>query len=178
MKFNKTNLNWVYEVLFDRFEDERGGFIKTYNADTFKEIWFDGDFKESFYSISRKWVIRGMHFQLPPYDHDKFVFPMQWRIIDVILDLRKDSWTYGQYVSLELSEEKNNWVFIPKWLAHGFWVFSEIAISVYMDTTVYNKECDSGIKWDSFGFDRWIKNPIISTKDQWLTKLQDFNSPF
>lgn len=178
MKFNKTELEWVYEVFFNKFDDERWSFIKTFHSDNFKEIGFEWDFKESFYSISKKGVIRWMHFQLPPYDHDKFVYPMQGEIIDVILDLRKNSGTYGKHISLQLSEEKRNGVFIPKGLAHGFGVFSESAISVYLDTTVYNKECDSGVRRDSFGFDWWIKDPIISQKDQNLIKLEDFISPF
>ncbi len=178
MNFKSTLLGGVYEVFFDEFVDERWSFIKTFHSESFKEIGFSWDFKESFYSTSKKWVIRWMHFQLPPYDHDKFIYPMQGEIIDVILDLRKDSTTYKQYITLQLSEKQKNGVFIPKWLAHWFGVFSEIAISVYMNTTVYNQEYDSGIKWDSFWFDWWMENPIISEKDKWLQELEYFDSPF
>ena len=178
MKFNKTELEWVYEVLFDVFKDERWSFIKTFNTDVFKEIWFDLNFKESFYSISKKWVVRWMHFQLPPADHEKFVYVIQWSIKDVILDLRKNSITYGKYITLEISDQKNNWIIIPRGFAHWFEVLSQTAISIYMNTTVYDKNNDSWIRRDSFWFVRWINNPIISERDKNFISLDKFISPF
>lgn len=178
MKFTKTDLDWVFEVDFDKFEDERGSFIKTFHYNTFTEIWLKDDFKESFYSISKKDVIRGLHFQLPPYHHDKFVYPIDWEIKDVILDLRKWSKNYWKYTSLILSKEKNNGIFIPKWFAHGFLTLSDSATLIYMDTTIFDKESDSGIRRDSIWFNRWIQNPIISEKDKNLIDFKKFTSPF
>ena len=171
-------IEWVYEVVFDVFQDERWSFIKTFHSEIFKEIGFVWNFKESFYSISKKDVIRWMHFQLPPFDHDKFVYVIQWAINDVILDLRKGSPTYGQSITLELSADRHNWVFIPQWLAHWFSVSSDIAISLYMNTTIYNKDHDTWIRRDSFGHNRWISEPIMSERDKNLIKLEDFSSPF
>lgn len=178
MIFERTNLDWVYEVKFNVFNDERWSFIKTFNYDDFSQIWLNEDFKESFYSISKKWVIRGMHFQLPPYDHHKLVYPIIWEVIDVVVDLRKNSSSYGKYAELVLSEKKHNWLFIPKGFAHGFLTLSNWATLVYMDTTVHNKEKDYWINYTSFWYDRWIENPIVSEKDKNLIKLSDFDSPF
>ena len=178
MIFEKTNLEWVYEVKFNVFTDERGSFIKTFHSKEFEEIWLNEDFKESFYSISNKWVIRWMHFQLPPHDHHKFVYPILWEVVDVIVDIRKNSPTFWKYVELFLSEKNHNGVFIPKWFAHWFMATTDSATLVYMDTTIHNKESDSWICYNSFWYNRWIDNPILSEKDKNLTKLCDFNSPF
>lgn len=178
MRFIKTEIDWVFEVIFDNFEDDRWSFVKTFHYDEFKKIWLQDNFKESFYSVSKKNVIRWLHFQLPPYHHDKFVFPINWEIKDVIVDLRKWSKTYWKHISLILSKEKNNWVFIPKWFAHWFLCLSKNTTLMYMDTTIFNKEHDSGIRWDSIWFDWWITNPIISEKDKKLVNLNDFDSPF
>jgi len=178
MIFEKTSLEWVYEVKFSVFNDDRWAFIKTFHYDGFTQIWLNEDFKESFYSISKKWVIRWMHFQLPPYDHHKFVYPVSWEVRDVIVDIRKNSPTYGKHVELILSEENHNWVFIPKGFAHGFLTLSDSATLVYMDTTVHNKESDYWINYMSFWYGWWIENPIVSEKDKNLIKLSDFDSPF
>jgi dTDP-4-dehydrorhamnose 3,5-epimerase len=178
MKFIETKLNTVSEVVYDVFFDERWSFIKTFHNEDFYKIWLIDSFKESFYSISKKNVIRWMHFQKPPYDHDKFVYPIQWSVLDVVVDLRKNSITYWKYISLNLSKEKNNWIFIPRWFAHWFLTLTEQAILVYMDTTVINKESDSWIHWNSFWMNWTVESPIVSEKDRNLSYLKDFDTPF
>jgi len=178
MELIDTKLDGVFIIKNMVFEDQRGTFCKTFNTETFSENNLCNDFKESYYSISQKDVIRGMHFQLPPYDHHKLVYVPQGEVMDVILDLRKDSDTYGEYINVNLSAENRNSIYIPKGLAHGFKVLKNNTITVYNVSTVYNENSDSGVHWNSFGLDWNVNNPIISEKDQKLTKFNNFNSPF
>ncbi len=158
-------------------EDKRGLFIKTYHADSFREAGFNDSFRESYYSESFKGVIRGMHFQAPPFDHDKLVYVTKGKILDVILDLRTDMSTYGHYISVELKEFGSS-VLIPRGLAHGFITLSETATVVYNVTAEYNKQADQGIKWNSFGFEWPERNPIISDRDSSFEEFNNFKSPF
>ncbi|MFH1320709.1 MAG: dTDP-4-dehydrorhamnose 3,5-epimerase [Bacteroidota bacterium] len=178
MNITPTKLNGAYILNLVHFEDERGSFIKTFHTEIFKENKLDIDFKESYFSTSIKNVIRGMHFQLPPHDHSKLVYPVEGRVLDVLLDLRMASPTYGQYCTVELSCENKNGIYIPKGLAHGFRVLSDSATLVYMTTTVYNKGSDTGIRWDSFGFDWQVDNPLVSERDKGFVEFKDFKSPF
>src|SRR3989344_3304938 len=111
MTFIKTKLGGVYTIKPNVFNDARGQFIKTYHKDTFQESQIDLDIREMYYSISHKNVIRGMHFQTPPEDHAKLIYVTRGRIIDVILDIRSGSPTYGQYISLELSYKNHMMVY-------------------------------------------------------------------
>ena len=158
--------------------DERGDFVKILHADTFREHGLSADFKESYYSTSRSGVIRGMHFQTPPHDHEKLVYAVEGKVIDVLLDLRVGSVTFGGYCSLELDKAKHNAVYIPRGVAHGFGVQKGPATLVYMTTTVYNRECDTGVLLNSFGFIWPIDDPFISERDQNFVGLSEFQSPF
>lgn len=160
------------------FEDARGKFVKTFTNDFFKENNLGIDIKETYYSISNKDVIRGMHFQTPPYDHLKLVYVPSGKIIDVVLDIRKDSPTYGKYFSLELSSENGKILIIPKGLAHGFKSLEDNTNVTYMQTTTYAPNNDAGIRYDSFGFDWKLNNPELSERDSGFETLQDFKTPF
>ena len=177
MNFKELNIGGVFEV--DNFfvEDNRGFFVKTFHHEAFKKIGFEGLFEESYYSKSFKNVIRGMHFQLPPHEHEKLVYVTEGSILDVILDLRKESKTYGQFISIVLNENEKS-VFIPKGCAHGFLTQSPSATVVYNVTTVYNKDSDAGILWNSFDFNWHLENPTLSSRDQSFTKFTDFKTPF
>jgi len=177
MNFTELNIPGVFVVSNFVSKDERGVFVKTYNSARFREIGFMDDFKESYYSTSYKDVIRGMHFQIPPHDHGKLVYVVEGKILDVILDLRKDSPSFQSCVSVEL-ESMTNSILIPKGCAHGFLTLTKTATVVYNVTTVYQKETDAGIKWDSFGFDWNITQPIISQRDNEFIPLDMFKSPF
>lgn len=179
MIIDKTKLPWVLTIQFPHFCDNRGSFTKSFHAGIFADmIGYIPQFKEWFFTKSQKNVIRGMHFQLPPSAVDKLVYVSSWIILDVVLDLRKDSWTYGEYIKKELNDENNIAIFIPKWLAHGFLSLSDTSTVHYLTTEVYDPVNDTWISWDSFGYDwEWV-DPIISGKDAQLGPLKDFSSPF
>ncbi len=160
------------------FKDERGIFVKTFHKDIFKQYGLTGDFKESFYSTSKKNVIRGMHFQIPPHDHVKIVYVTKGSILDVILDIRVGSPTYGKYVVQELSAENGFIVYIPKGCAHGFLSLEDDSCVIYLHSTTYEAECDTGIRYDSFGLDWGVNKPTISKRDQNLIEFESFDSPF
>lgn len=158
--------------------DVRGSFIKIFNEGEFNKLNLGTDYKEAYYSISKKDVIRGMHFQLPPYDHIKLVHVIKGEIIDVILDLRKNSHTYRKCMAIHLSGNKPKSIYIPKGFAHGFKSLKDNTIMLYNVTSSYNKEHDCGIKWDSIDYDWNVEEPIISCRDTSFLALNEFDSPF
>ena len=119
-----------------------------------------------------------MHFQTPPHDHEKIAYCMQGRVLDVVVDLRKNSSTYGQHVALELDAARGHGLFIPKGMAHGFLALTESVLMAYKVTTVYASSNDAGIHWDSFGLNWGVKQPIVSTRDRAHPAFEDFISPF
>lgn len=165
MHIEDTKIAGLKLIHLNEFKDNRGSFIKTFNNDLFLSNNLDVDFKESYYSISAKNVIRGMHFQIPPADHTKLVYVNSGSIIDVILDIRPQSITYGQFIKLEINDKNPVLVYIPKGCAHGFRSLEDNTMVTYMQTTCYNNACDKGIRYDSFGMDWGIKNPIMSGRD-------------
>lgn len=174
MKFIKTELEGVYIIENKIFEDKRGRFFKTFNKNIFLENGIDVEFRESYYSISKKDVIRGMHFQIPPKDHEKLVYVAKGKVLDVILDLRKNSKSFGKSISIELTSENGRLVFIPKGLAHGFKSLEDDTMMVYNVATEYENECDFGISWDSFNFEWKVKDPIISERDKNFESFVEF----
>ena len=173
MKANKTSLEGV--LVLDNFvsEDKRGTFVKTFHAEAFQESGLAVEFRESYYSVSHRNVIRGMHFQRPPHAHDKLVYVTQGQIIDVVVDLRPSSPSYKQYVAVPLSEHQHA-IFLPQGCAHGFLTLSETATVVYNVTTVYAPMSDSGIHWNSIGYDWPVELPIVSDRDAAFSELADF----
>lgn len=160
------------------FEDSRGKFIKTFNDDFFNENGLNVKIKETYYSISHKGVLRGMHFQTPPHDHLKLVYVPAGKIIDVVLDIRKGSATYGKSFDIELSSENAKVLIIPKGLAHGFKSIEDNTNVTYMQTSGYSPECDGGIRYDSFSYDWKIENSKMSDRDKEFESFSNFNSPF
>jgi len=158
--------------------DNRGSFTKIFNMDFFRDNLIDFEIKESFFNVSNKDVIRGMHFQLPPFEHDKVVYVPKGKVLDVVLDLRKGSSTYGKYYSMELSSLNSKVLIIPKGLAHGFKSLEDNTCVVYLQSSCYNISCDKAIKYDSFGFDWNCLNPILSQRDLISDNFDDFDSPF
>jgi len=178
MKFNITKLEGVYIIDSYKFADERGTFIKTYHDVKYKEAGISYELKESFYTISKKDVIRGMHFQVPPFDYSKLVYVIEGEVIDVILDLRKGAPTYGKHISVQLSGENARQVYIPEGFAHGFATLSCHAKVIYLQSKVHAPQYDLGIRWNSFGMNWGIKSPILSRRDQLFPTLDEFNAPF
>jgi dTDP-4-dehydrorhamnose 3,5-epimerase len=178
MDFKETKIKGVFIIEGQGFKDARGSFVKTFNKDLFKSKKLNVTFRESFYSFSKKNVIRGMHFHLPPKDHSKFIYVPTGAILDVVVDLRKSSPTYGKFVSEELSAENRKMIFIPTGCAHGFLSLKNDTCTMYLQSSTYSKEHDTGIHFNSFGFSWPVKSPILSERDQNLTPLKNFDSPF
>ncbi|WP_457746018.1 dTDP-4-dehydrorhamnose 3,5-epimerase [Sulfurimonas sp.] len=178
MQIIKTEIEGLLILEPRVFEDSRGKFIKIFNDDFFQKSSLDITIKETYFSLSNKDVIRGMHFQTPPYEHVKIVYVPYGKIIDVVLDLRKDSPTYGKYYSLTLSDKNAKVLIIPKGMAHGFKSLEDNTNVTYMQTTGYAPENDEGILFDSFGFDWQCSNPKISQRDLSFLALNDFKTPF
>ena len=161
------------------FEDARGDFVKTFHAGAFSELGIAFAPVEEFFSTSQKGVLRGMHFQLPPHDHDKLVYCIRGRVLDVLLDLRKASPTYLQVASAELSRDNHHQFYIPSGVAHGFLSMEDDSVMVYKTTTVHAPSHDAGIKWDSIGFDWSLEiAPVVSPRDVGFPMLSDFQNPF
>jgi len=178
MEFQKTKIEGLYLIKPRILEDDRGKFIKTFHADTFKEHGLPYDFKESYYSTSQKNVLRGMHFQTPPHDHEKLVYVTRGAILDVVVDIRKDSPTYGQHVSQELNEENAYIFYIPRGCAHGFLSLQDHSTVTYMQTSMYAPHNDGGINPQSLGFDWGNEALIVSERDLTFPDLCDFETPF
>ena len=178
MKFEKTNLSGVYIIEHDVHNDSRGAFVKTFHKEEFSKIGLEWHFRENYYTRSKKDVIRGMHFQVRPHDHAKLITIVQGTVVDVILDLRRSSSTFKEHISVELSRENGKSVYIPRGCAHGFAVLEEGAIAYYLTTSEYASEYDRGIKFDSFGYNWMIAQPIVSERDLQLPTLAEFKDFF
>lgn len=178
MEIIKTDFEGLFVLQTVNFQDDRGSFQKLFNVDFFRENDLDCDFKEFYYSVNKKNVVRGMHFQTPPCDHTKVVYVSQGRIKDVIVDIRKNSETYGKCFCIELDAQRGQYLYIPRGFAHGFVSLEDGTIVNYAQTSCYSKEHDCGVDAMSVGFDWGVENPIRSGRDLTFEKLSDFNSPF
>lgn len=178
MKIKAIPLAGAYEIDMAFAQDARGIFIKTFNCVQLKDAGIEFNLQESYYSTSHQNVIRGMHFQLPPHQHSKIVFCPCGSIIDVILDLRIQSSTYGMFHTIEMNEHNHKAVYIPEGFAHGFKALTDDAMTYYLVSSVYDKEHDTGILYNSFGYDWEIPKPIISLRDLSFLSLANFDSPF
>jgi len=158
--------------------DRRGSFVKTFHKNVFSGLGLETSFSEEFYSVSKRGVLRGLHFQVPPQECVKLVYCVEGCVFDAVVDLRKNSRTYGKYEVFELDAEKANMLYIPPGLAHGFYVLSEQAIMVYKVSTVYSPEHDTGILWNSVGIPWPDNTPIISERDNRFIEFKQFKSPF
>lgn len=159
-------------------EDIRGKFVKVFHADEFVKLGLETDFREEYYTTSQRGVIRGMHFQIPPFDHVKLVYCTAGSVFDVAIDLRRNSAHYGRFISLELSAEKGNAIYIAKGFAHGFCATSASATLVYKVSTVHSPTHDQGIRWDTIDIPWPTDVPVISDRDRNLPPFADFHSPF
>lgn len=166
MIFESTPIQGLHVIGYNRFVDHRGEFVKTIHRESFEQAGVEWRFTESYFSVSAKDVIRGMHFQLPPADHDKLVYVIAGSITDVVLDIRRRSPTYGQYFATTLSADNRKAVYIPKGLAHGFVSLEPQSIVEYHTTTSQHKGYEGGILWNSFGYAWPVEEPILSERDQ------------
>jgi len=180
MKISKTFIKDLLVIEPQLFKDDRGFFYESYNKinlDKFINVVFVQDNE----SKSIKGVIRGLHFQKPPHAQTKLIRCVSGKILDIAVDLRVNSKTYGKFFSIELSSENNNQLFIPKGFAHGFQVLSETAIVNYKVDEYYNPDSNSGIVWNdkdlSIDWNLDLK-PILSSKDLNLESFKNLKSQF
>ena len=173
-----TKLAGCFELQPKIFEDARGHFVKVFQTQAFVEHGLETNFVEEYYSVSSKNVIRGMHFQMPPMEHVKVVYCVHGSVLDVVVDLRIGSPTYGQSIVLELSSTKANSLYIPTGMAHGFCALSDQSIMLYKVSTLYSPSNDTGIRWNSIGLVWPTNEPILSARDQDFEPFDQFVSPF
>jgi dTDP-4-dehydrorhamnose 3,5-epimerase len=178
MKLVATKIPDCFEIEFVAHRDARGSFVKSFQASAFRELGLEAAFTESFYSTSAAGVLRGMHFQLPPTDGAKLVYCLQGAVFDVALDLRIDSPVYGQSVSFNLSQERATAVYIPRGVAHGFFVSDGPATLGHNISSEYDAALDAGVLWNSFGMCWPEDTPLLSERDRRFRTLAEFDSPF
>ena len=182
MPFSFRNLEIPEVILVEPkvFEDERGFVMETYKMPDFVVSGIKGNFVQDNHSRSSKGVLRGLHYQNPPFAQGKLVRAVRGEIFDVAVDIRKGSPTYGKWVGAILSEENKHMLYIPEGFAHGFCVLSEIAEVMYKSTNVYSPEAETGIIWNDrdLNIDWPIKEPILSAKDKKWPTLKDADVKF
>ena len=178
MKIEKLNLFGTLLIIGGVNQDERGNLFKPFSKNELAKYEIDMDIKEVLHSTSRMNVIRGMHFQLPPYEQAKLVSVVKGKITDVLLDIRTNSESYGKFVSVELSGNDGISLYIPKGIAHGFVSRAEESTVLYMVNGPYSPENESGVRYDSFGFEWEVDKPIISSRDLAFPDLFQFRSQF
>ena len=178
MEFIPTKIKGTYIIRNQAFLDRRGKFIKIYNEEEFHQLGLNTDFKEIFYTTSKKHTIRGMHFQNPPYDQEKLVYVTKGKILDVILDIRPSSPTFGEFISYELTSDKHEAIYVAKGCAHGYIALEEDSVVAYHVTSLFNKEADDGVRYDSFGMEWDVEHPILSDRDLNLLPFNQYKSLF
>lgn len=182
MEIIKTHIEGLYIIEPKVFKDARGYFFESYNQKEFDEKIRPIRFVQDNESMSSYGVMRGLHFQRPPFCQSKLVRCVKGRVLDVAVDLRKGSATFGQHVAVELSEENKRQFFIERGFAHGFAVLSETAVFQYKCDNLYAPQADGGISIldESLGIDWQIptEEALLSEKDTKHVLLKDFDSPF
>lgn len=180
MKIIKTPIPDLLIVEPDVFNDQRGYFFEVYNQERYFNNNMNMKFVQDNESKSGKNVLRGLHFQKPPYAQGKLVRVIQGKVLDVAVDIRKGSPTYGKYHSVELDAESKRMFYIPEGFAHGFLTLEENTIFAYKCTNYYNKESEGSLLWcdEEIGIDWNVENPILSDKDKISPLFKDFISPF
>ena len=180
MKITKTNIDGLIVIEPEVFLDDRGSFFESWNLNNFQEIGIQENFVQDNQSLSSKGVLRGLHFQNPPFAQSKLVRVIKGSVLDVAVDIRSNSPTYGLHYSVILSEKNFKSFFIPKGFAHGFIALEDNTIFLYKCSEFYNKDSEGSLAWDdeNLSIDWQIDNPIISDKDSNAQYFKDFKSKF
>ncbi|MDX2002018.1 MAG: dTDP-4-dehydrorhamnose 3,5-epimerase [Chitinophagales bacterium] len=182
MNIIETGIPGLLEIEPKVFTDPRGYFFESYNDQVFKANGLNYHFVQDNQSKSGKGVLRGLHFQRPPFAQAKLVRVLSGSVLDVAVDIRRGSPTYGKWHSVILTAEKNNQMLIPRGFAHGFLVLTETAEFFYKCDNFYNKESDGGIRFDDPGINiDWgtgVEHLILSDKDKVLPMLSEIDNPF
>lgn len=181
MQINSLKLEGTFEIIIKRIGDARGYFMETYSRQAFAEHGLQTDWVQENQSLSeKKNTVRGLHFQKPPAAQAKLVRVVQGEALDVFVDLRKNSETYGQWDALVLSAENCKAVYVPRGFAHGFRTLTDNVIIQYKVDNPYSPENDSGIRWNDsdVNIDWKAERPVLSEKDKNAQFFKDFVSPF
>jgi dTDP-4-dehydrorhamnose 3,5-epimerase len=182
MNIEQTYIKDLTILLPTIFEDERGYFFESYNNSKLGDLGININFVQDNQSFSKKGALRGLHYQNPPYAQTKLVRVLQGEIIDVAVDLRKDSATFGKHFAILLSDENKKQLLVPQGFAHGFSVLSETAVVLYKCDQYYNQSSEGGIRYNDvslnidWGMD--LKQAIVSDKDLILPDFANCNSQF
>jgi dTDP-4-dehydrorhamnose 3,5-epimerase len=180
LKIEKTPIDGLLIITPTVFGDERGHFFESFRKDSLHTYGVTQDFVQDNQSLSSKGILRGLHFQKNPHAQGKLVRVLQGAVLDVAVDIRSNSRTYGHHFSIELNESNKTMFYIPPGFAHGFLTLDDNTIFAYKCTNYYHKESEGCVLWNSPSLDiNWgIDSPILSEKDKTATDFADFKSPF
>jgi dTDP-4-dehydrorhamnose 3,5-epimerase len=180
MNIIETNLPGLLIIEPKVFGDERGYFFESYNHEAFIAAGLHDDFVQDNESRSGKGVLRGLHFQEPPFEQGKLVRVNRGAALDVSVDIRKGSPTYGEWAAIEISEQNKRMIWIPAGFAHGFVSLQDNTVFIYKCTKPYHRESENSIIWNDpdLNIDWGVENPIVSEKDREARPFGDFISPF
>ena len=180
MKIIKTKIEGLLTIEPIVFEDKRGYFFESWSKSAFENAGLNINFVQDNQSFSSKGVIRGLHFQNPPFEQGKLVRVLKGSVVDVAVDIRENSASYGKHVSVLLSGENKTMFWIPPGFAHGFSTLEDNTMFSYKCSGIYNKESEGSLMWNDtdLNIDWQIKNPIISEKDQNSELFTNFKTQF
>ena len=180
MEIIETHIKDLLIIKPKVFSDPRGYFFESFNEGVFKQNGITAHFVQDNQSLSNAGVLRGLHFQSPPFEQGKLVRVITGAVLDIAVDIRKKSPTYGQHVAIELTEENKTMFYIPPGFAHGFLTLQNNTIFSYKCTNLYNKASEGTVLWNDTDLNiNWnVENPILSEKDLTGTKFKEFESPF
>ena len=180
MEIIKSHIPDVLVIKPKIFEDPRGYFYESFNAAIFKQHGVDVTFVQDNQSLSQKNVLRGLHFQSPPHAQGKLVRVIKGAVLDVVVDIRKNSPTYGEHFALELNEKNKTQLWVPEGFAHGFLTLEDNTIFSYKCSNYYNKPSEDCILWNDkdIGIKWGVNEPLLSEKDKVGKPLKEFKSPF
>ena len=174
MQIIKTGFEGLLEIIPEVYHDNRGWFFEFYKSESFHKLDIKESFQQENISFSKKGVIRGLHFQLPPWQQAKLVSVLNGKVVDVVVDLRKGSTTFGKSYSCVLDSERHNLLMVPAGFAHGFAALED-SLFIYKSSNLYSRESESGIVWNDPDLNiQWpFTNPVLSEKDQKLDTLHE-----
>lgn len=180
MEIKRCAIEGLIEIQPRLFHDPRGYFLESYNVEAFERAGLPTNFVQDNQSLSSAGVLRGLHFQAPPFAQGKLVRVITGKALDVVVDIRKSSSTYGQHHKVLLDSNLQNMFYVPPGFAHGFLTLEDNTIFAYKCTNIYNKASEGGLLWNDsdLGIDWGIKNPLVSDKDQIQPSLAQLISPF
>ncbi|MFN4146844.1 MAG: dTDP-4-dehydrorhamnose 3,5-epimerase [Runella sp.] len=175
MQIIKKSLEGLVEIVPTVYRDERGSFLETFNRQVFEQHGLPVDFVQDNQSFSFKGVVRGLHYQRAPFAQGKLVRVIVGRVLDIAVDIRPESPTFGQYEAVELDAERQNMLYLPEGFAHGFAALEDSIFS-YKCTNLYHKASEGGILWNDpdLAIDWQLATPIVSHKDQQLPPFKEF----